>query len=603
MWREGGSLIVAPFSAVFFAFLGPTYYALKLSAIAWHGLILLVWTLVARLAFGRREALAFGLLLACAPPFAARMQLIALVGHPEGNFFAGLALLGLVLLFRESAPRRRQLGAGLLGLSVTLGATFTYSAVPAVGLCLLLALRNHSRLKELWRILVGSMALGSLPWIAYFIGRVDLAAARLDSGGTGVLSLFLGASRGEEIYSSIPLATRMSELLSDHLFWMWGWLAPNESYRGAPNYVLGTAVFVLALLGCFRCWERRFLRSGGVVSEGADTPTQSLVAGFSLLYVGAYLSIAVVSGLSYGPDTYDGYRYLAPLFPTLLLLAAAGLGWGLHGTPLLRAFAALGAVSVCLAFVVGGPSLNGLPGPSPLHQLRGYNTHAVTRIFESEMSGQERQALLESPGRDLADLSVTEGRRMAGEDAPIPELLSCPSPPISCRLYLEGFAKDWVGSELPAPNAADQLGSLVTALRELPEAQAAAGFRGMGRGVSLNPPGSWWVDEAIPLVESLFESEREKLWFHEGIGMDEPLFRDFHYSRLYGGGQVPEHLAYCRGVGMGVARLLVEPSRATSPLPIPVEILEPVTAPPWDSQGVEAFDSGYEAERKRLVRP
>ena len=124
--------------------------------------------------------------------------------------------------------------------------------------------------------------------------------------------------------------------------------------------------------------------------------------------------------------------------------------------------------------------------------------------------------------------------------------------------------------------------------------------RGMGRGISLNPPGPWWTQQGIPLLESLFASDQEKQWFHEGIGLDEPLFRDFHYNRLFGGGEVPEHLSYCRGVGMGVARLLLEPATASSPLPIPREILEPLSAPPWLGRGVEAFQEGYEAERAHL---
>jgi hypothetical protein len=213
MWREGGSLVVAPFSAVFLALLGPSYFALKVAAIAWHGLIVLTWTAIGRLALGRREGLALGLLLACAPPFAARMQLIALVGHPEGNFLSGLALLGLLLVFGETSRRRRQGAAGLLGISVTLGASFTYSAVPAVGLCLLLALRNRDRLVGVGRPLLAGLALGAIPWLCYFVFRVDLEGVWRSSGEGSALAALLGISPGAEIYSSVPFLDRLSDLL------------------------------------------------------------------------------------------------------------------------------------------------------------------------------------------------------------------------------------------------------------------------------------------------------------------------------------------------------------------------------------------------------
>ena len=603
MWREGGSLVVAPFTAFFFGLLGPTYFALKVSGIAWHGLILLTWTGVVRLALGRREALLFGLLLACGPPFAAKMQLIALVGHPEGNLGAGLALLGLVLLLRETKLRHRQFGAALLGLSVTLGASFTYSAIPAVGLCLLIALRNRSRLRGAWRPLLTGLMLGSFPWFAYFFTRVDLAAARVKSGGSGLLSLFLGVSSEHEIYSSIPLSQRLHELLSSHLFWMWGWMAPNESYRGELNYPFGALLFLCALCAVFHPASRAFWRRAGRVEGSTLSAPRAATLGFAVLYVLSYLGIAVASGLSYGPDTYDGYRYLSPLFPALLLLASAGLGAGLRSTRVILRVAALAIATVlCGSFVLGGPSLSGLPGASSLHQLRGYNTHSVTRIFQFEMSQEERASLLAEPGRDLLDLSVAEGRRSIDDEGSLADLLSCPPAPVSCRLYVEGFSKDWVGSELQAPNAREQLSALVAALRGLTSEQESAGFRGMGRGISLNPPGPWWTQQGIPLLESLFASDQEKQWFHEGIGLDEPLFRDFHYNRLFGGGEVPEHLSYCRGVGMGVARLLLEPATASSPLPIPREILEPLSAPPWLERGVEAFEEGYEAERVHLSK-
>ena len=227
----------------------------------------------------------------CAPPFAARMQLVALVGHPEGNLFAGLALVGLLVLFRETSPGRRRLGAVLLGGSMTLGGTFAYSVLPAAGLCLLLPLRNHDRLRGLWRPLLISMALGSLPWLAYFIGRVDLAQAWSDSGGAGILALFLGTPAGSEIYSQVPLGTRIADLVQHHLFWMWGWMAQDESFRSPTNYPLGAVVFAAGLLGVVRFWGNRFVRSAGRIPSTAPAPTATLVVGFAVLYILCYLSI------------------------------------------------------------------------------------------------------------------------------------------------------------------------------------------------------------------------------------------------------------------------------------------------------------------------
>jgi len=604
MWREGGSLIVAPFAALFFAALSPSYFALKLAAIAWHGLILLVWTLVARVAFGRREALAFGILLACAPPFAARMQLVALVGHSEGNLFSGLALLGLLLMLRKSTINTRRLGAVLLGTSVTLGGTFAYSVLPASGLCLLLALQNRRRCSGLWTWVLVSMGLGSLLWITYFIGRVDLGQVWQEAGGSGVLALFLELSPDTEIYSKVHLTTRITELVQHHLFWMWGWTAADGSFRSSTNILLGTAVFAGSFAGFLGYGGQHFLRRLGTIESSCAAALRPLIVGFAALYILGYLSLALLSGLSYGPDTYDGYRYLAPLFPSFLLLTAAGLGLASRSTRRpAQVSAGVALAGLAIAFVVGGPGLGGAPGPSPLHDLKGYNVHAVTTIYESGMSEEERRALLDEPGHDLWALSVAEGRRAtiaAGGDLPLSELLRCPDLPIPCRLYVEGVGKGWVASELSAPDAKESLTGLMQALRGLPADTKAAGFRGMGRGISLNPPSPWWTEEAIPLLETLLETEEERNWLHEGIGLDEPLHRDFHYNRLFGGGKVPQHLSYSRGLGMAFARLLLDPKTARSPMPLPNEVLEPVAAHP---EGVAAFNEGYEAERLRLLRP
>ena len=602
MWREGGSLIAAPFSALFFAVLGPSYFALKVGGIAWHGLILLVWTGVARLALGRREAFAFGLIMACAPPFAAHMQLVALVGHPEGNFLSGLGLLALLMLFRASTLRHRTATAFLLGLAITLGASFTYSAAPALGLCLLLALRNPTRLEGSWRHLLVGLGLGALPWLCYFTFRVDLASVVQSSGQDGGLGLLLGTTENSEIYSATSLASRSADLVRHHLFWMWGWMSPDESFRSPVNYALGTAIFSTALAGVWSLRGHRVLRRAGRLPPGLTVQLRPVLIGFCTLYVLAYLGVTLISGLSYGPDTYDGYRYLAPLFPALLLLSTAGLSPGFRSPQqVFRGASSLGAAALCLAFVWGGPGLRGSEGRSPLRALKGYNTHALVRVYGSMMSDEARADALRSAGADRGDLSFAEGLRQAGQPGPIAERAKCPPEPVLCQMYLEGLAKGWVSSESVAPDRGAQLPPLVDSLRALPPALSAAGFRGMGRGVSLNPPGPQWTERIIPSLEALLNTPQELEWLHEGIGLEEPLYRDFHYSRLFGGGQVPHHLAYSRGVGMGFARLIVDPETAPLPLPIPREARESIAASPWGERGVTAWSEGYEAELKRLT--
>jgi len=602
MWREGGSLTAAPFSALFFAALGPSYFALKVAGIVWHGLILLIWTGIARLALGRREALAFGLVLACAPPFAARMQLVALVGHPEGNLLAGVGLLSLLLLFRASTPRPRQLAAFLLGVAVTLGTSFTYSAAPALGLCLLFALRNSPRLAGSWRHLLVGLGLGALPWLCYFTFRVDLASVWQSSGQDSGLGLLLGTSENSEIYSATSLASRTVDLLRHHVFWMWGWMAPDESFRSPINYALGAVIFGTGLVGVWTLRGHPVLRTAGRFSPGGSIQLRPVLIGFCTLYVMGYLGATLVSGLSYGPDTYDGYRYLAPLFPALLLLSTTGLSLGFHSSRwVAKGTSILITAALCLAFVWGGPGLQGNQGPSPLRALKGYNTHAIVQVYESRLSDEARADALVSAGADRADLSFAEGLRQAGQPGPIAERTTCPPEPVLCPLYIEGLAKGWVSSESVAPDQGARLPPLVDALRKLPPPLAAAGFRGMGRGVSLNPPGPEWTDRIIPALEALLNTTEELEWLHEGIGLDEPLYRDFHYSRLFGGGEVPHHLAYSRGVGMGFARLIVDPTDAPLPLPIPREALEPIAATPWGKRGVAAWTEGYEAELKRLA--
>ncbi len=165
----GGCTAEAVLSIPGFRLLGPTVGAWKLVPVAFHLVVTLFGTAVARLAGGNRAALAWLLLMIAAPGFYRDLSLTGWGNHAESSVFP----LGALLLVAAAARVHPLLRSPLLvlgGAVAGLGFWFCHTsahALPALGVAAVLASRWQSP-----AFLVG-LPLGAWPWWAYQRINID----------------------------------------------------------------------------------------------------------------------------------------------------------------------------------------------------------------------------------------------------------------------------------------------------------------------------------------------------------------------------------------------------------------------------------------------
>ena len=311
--NEGCGLFFGLWCAPAFAVLGDSYLTLRLCHVAWQGAMLLVLLGLALRVGGRWGAAAAGLLFVLPPPGISSLMHRGWFNHLE----AWLLLGGALLLHGER--RRRAGGAGLL---IGLAPFFQLSALPAaLGVGGLLLARRPGR-----RALIAGLALGALPWLA-----ASWLGAPMD-----------GSAASDASFAPAAAAASLGSLLLRE--------GPGAlGYAGAGSFsgiAIGRAVGALLVAGALL---------GGLGRRGR--PWTRAAGAAALLHVAA----CVASGL----DLSQG-RYLAPLWPWLLVLVAAA------PRPALISALLVAAVN---AFQLPAPSADRMP-PAFEATLKG---HSVLR--------------------------------------------------------------------------------------------------------------------------------------------------------------------------------------------------------------------------------
>ena len=580
MWREGGSLLMAPLQAPILWLGGGSYEALRASAIAWHGLLLLAAVAVLRKAAGPWAAAIGGLLVAVGTPYLARSQILAMANHGE----AMLPVLGLVLVAEQHRIEPRRATAAGVGLLAGSCLAFAFSTLPAVALVLGLLAWGGGLSKRRLGIGAAGLLVGTWPWWSWLVYRTEGALEWRRLQSEGLLPVLLGVPANADMLSRSEPLQMAAALFHDHLPAFLGW-QDGGGPRAAANTLPALVLSSLGLLGAIRLGSR--------VLADLSAPG-SLAGAFLVLFIPLYLVATVLAGFPLSADTFDGYWYLLPLAVPLLLLAGTGLGGGTRG----RRLGLLSGLSLAVWFVLALQLPRELPRTRPLAQLRGWSVLPLASRLENDTPPSEIARMIQSRPEDRVALVGLLGRAFAihrlPRDPPPCAITNAP-----CPLVVEGYAqalgRAWADQAAIRPEVDGLLWSLRT---DTDSELRRAALVGLGRAVAFHPPEERWLSEVIPRMEAVLAGEEEISWFHEGIGLEEPLGRDFHYARHWGGGAVPHHLAWAKGVGRGFARLLLE-RRAAATLHPPPGLAAQLSSTPG---GLAAYQLGFDEERRRIRR-
>lgn len=577
MLREGGSILMAPVVALAMAAGSGTLLSLKVGAILWNLIGWVLWTAATHKHIGGRAAFVAGLLGAVGGAWWAGSQILGVANHGEAMVLLAVPLL--LLPTGGESPSGASGVAALLGAA--LAASFAWSVVPAAGVCVVFWLGVMG-----WRRFVRRsplLVVGAWPILSWTVRLGEWDRLRSALAEDGLISTLLGVPRGGDLLAAAPMTERLLSWVQVHGFALWSlpWQAPGEPGRAA--IVFGWALTVAAL----GAWALA-LRSW----RDLDALSRCCV-----VIVPLHVLVVVVAGFPLGPDVFDGYRYLLPLlWPVTALLARAitrqvpterrGVRWIPASLVL---FTALGVHLWSLGGGDGG-------GVRAMSALRGWNVLPIASHIENHADDAWISALIRERPEDRAALTELRGRAAAWRTPTGPP--PCTDLTEACRLRIEGWIHA-IGRRTAA--RAMDLDALRGALDELRAEQGGAllsdGLRGLGRSVAVHPPEQFWLETVIPRFESLLRPA-ELPYFHEGIGLQECLGRDFHYVRQWGGGLMPHHDRWALGLGRGFARIVV-PDAPFSSEDLPRTLIPWIDASPT---AMAAFREGLVDEWRRLRR-
>ena len=164
---SGGSLVVGVLAAPFFWILGPSVFALKLVALLFFTVTLMIWYLIGLRYFNRTVAVLFSLLFIFAPPPFIRLSVLTMGFHTESVFFTAITILILYkILFSGTKNDRLYL---VLGLFCGLGLWFAYIFGITL-VCVLICWFSHDQkflLKKGFLLFCVGFLIGFTPWIVY----------------------------------------------------------------------------------------------------------------------------------------------------------------------------------------------------------------------------------------------------------------------------------------------------------------------------------------------------------------------------------------------------------------------------------------------------
>lgn len=160
-----GSVVMSWISVPFFALLGPTTFAVRLSGILFHLAALVTLMLLIHRQFGRRAATLAGALFVFAPPSLAKIAVLSYGDHIESLPFMFLAAL-LVLTWIDDRSGRRTALAFAAGIVCGLGIAWhaqSRLAITALAVTALMAAPRKILSRECWLGLVPGAIVGLLP--------------------------------------------------------------------------------------------------------------------------------------------------------------------------------------------------------------------------------------------------------------------------------------------------------------------------------------------------------------------------------------------------------------------------------------------------------
>jgi hypothetical protein len=348
----GGTVVTGLAAYPFFRVLGPTYFALKATALAFAVVAGLLFLLLVRRTAGERAAWIFAALYVLAPPVLQLHQVIAYGNHAELN-----VLIAAALLCAEAIARRGGVALPfLLGIVSGFALYFDYAfAVFAIVLGAAWLLRADGRGRTAAAFLPG-LAIGLAPWFlfhgtwnvagelgAMFVGTKYGWGKAASGGGVGtiLMSAFGGGMKG-------PLVTGLS-----------------------------TAAYFATAAG---------VAAWGLVSLRRTQATRADAGRLGLfLLLSAYLLLYVVAEESHRLSLRDQAfraRYLGAVWPSALVVLALAID---RIARTRKAVAAIAALLLAVPCAVEGVRLTGKAAAGDLFVLSGEDTYY---LFKEILGGR-----------------------------------------------------------------------------------------------------------------------------------------------------------------------------------------------------------------------
>lgn len=339
-----GSIVVSVLAVPPFALLGPTLVALKIVAVAFTlATLVALFALLARV-FGRRAAVAGGVLFVLAPPGPTQLSSFAMGFHTESVLFSLAILLAWYRGLEQPARRGR---VAVVGLAMGAGVAFTYITTLTAAACLASAAiaRPRPSARGAGWFLLG-LAVGLAPWAA-------LQAASGFEGprwiATLLQPLFTDISRAP-LATAVRLARKAGGVLLIGLPQSYAF----PSLAGVPGLALCYVYCALVVL----------LIAGFLIRGGASSDLLPLIL-WGGLFVVAYAMTGYDVPRQEDVPGVVNFRFFAPLQMVVLVLAAGAIARGREGPAALLILAALG--------LLGQAALLSLHIPAHLAQYRGYS--------------------------------------------------------------------------------------------------------------------------------------------------------------------------------------------------------------------------------------
>lgn len=298
-----GSVVMSWISVPFFAVLGPTTFAVRISGILFHLAGLTLMMLLVHRQFGRRASILAGALFVFVPPSLAKIAVLSYGDHIESlPFMFGAALL--VLAWIDDRTGRRTGLAFAAGIACGLGISWHAQSrlgIAALALTALLAAPRKLYSRECWAGLVPGALLGLVP---HALGDWITASNGLLVQGEGPAGLL---KRG------------VTSLQAQRWFGFW-----TEDLAASLQYAWRGAAWITLLLvtGCAVGLALAGWRARGREGE------RSWIArcGWFVIYPAVFSVIFALSRyiVQDERDNAISVRYVLPVVPFLLLAIAVG---------------------------------------------------------------------------------------------------------------------------------------------------------------------------------------------------------------------------------------------------------------------------------------